>query len=117
MLKKLSQLFQSKPKEDPEQQFCEAHGLAFDPELGVSLNGLALSDMNESLHYLSNRRVEDINNLKAVYDAGMIIHEKIDLELASQRFVTRLGHTEERLKEIKHAVHILEQYYRQFKRT
>lgn len=116
MLKKLGQWFQSTPKEDPEQQFCQQHGLVFDPEQGIVLHGQVLSSMNESLHYLSNRRVNDVNQLQAVYEAGMIIHEKIDLELATGRFVTRLGHDAARLQEIKQAVRVLEQYYRQFKR-
>ncbi len=46
----------------------------------------------------------------------MIINEKIDLEIAQQRFNTMLGNTEENLLEFKAIVKKLNDYYRQFLR-
>jgi hypothetical protein len=44
------------------------------------------------------------------------INEKIDLELHSQRFVERLGNTEENLKELKQMIKVLNDYYVKFQR-
>ena len=46
----------------------------------------------------------------------MIINEKIDLEIANQRFVARLGNTEENLLQLKQIIQKLNDYYRQFLR-
>ncbi len=46
----------------------------------------------------------------------MIINEKIDLEIASQRFAVHVGNSEENLLEFKRIVKILNDYYRNFMR-
>ncbi len=46
----------------------------------------------------------------------MIINEKIDLEIASQNFIVRLGNTQENLTELKQVVKLLNEYYRNFLR-
>lgn len=115
MLKKLSQLFQSK-QPDPKEEFCRINALEFDTEKGIVFQKIELSKYQENLTYLSNRRVSDFNDIAKVYDAAMIIQEKIDLELAAGRYVARLGHDEHTLRFLKAAVETLSLYYRQFVR-
>ncbi len=44
------------------------------------------------------------------------INEKIDLEIATQRYVERLGNTQEKLLELKAIIQVLNQYYVMFLR-
>ena len=44
------------------------------------------------------------------------MNEKIDLEIASGRYVARLGNTQENLLEFKEIIRKLNDYYREFKR-
>ena len=113
MLNKLSQLFKSS-KESPEQLYLEEHHIQYDETQGYSIDGVVLNTLSERMEYLSNRKLKDFNDLKQLYSVAMIINEKIDLEIANQRFVARLGNTEENLLQFKNYVKILNDYYRQF---
>ena len=44
----------------------------------------------------------------------MLINEKIDLEIANERFVVRLGNNLENLTELKRMIKLLNDYYYQF---
>lgn len=113
MLNKLSQLFKGS-KESPEQLYLEEHHIQYDETQGYSIDGVVLNTLSERMEYLSNRKLKDFNDLKQLYSVAMIINEKIDLEIANQRFVARLGNTEENLLQFKNYVKILNDYYRQF---
>lgn len=113
MLNKLSQLFKGS-KESPEQLYLEEHHIQYDETQGYVIDGVVLNTLSERMEYLSNRKLKDFNDLKQLYSVAMIINEKIDLEIANQRFVARLGNTEENLLQFKNYVKILNDYYRQF---
>ena len=113
MLNKLSQLFKGS-KESPEQLYLEEHHIQYDETQGYSIDGVVLNTLSERMEYLSNRKLKDFNDLKQLYSVAIIINEKIDLEIANQRFVARLGNTEENLLQFKNYVKILNDYYRQF---
>jgi putative heme degradation protein len=72
--------------------------------------------LSARLNYFSNRRVSSFNDLSAVYNAGMIINEKIDLEIARQNFNAELGNTAENLQDFKQLIQVLSEYYRNFLR-
>lgn len=113
MLSKVIQLFKS-DKETPEQAFLKEHGIQYDPEQGYIIHGVVVNTLSERLEYFSNRRMKTFDNLKDLYFAAILINEKIDLEISTGRFVTRLGNTEENLLEFKNIVKVLCDYYRQF---
>jgi len=46
----------------------------------------------------------------------ILINEKIDLEIATNNYVQRLGNTEENLKQFKEIIRKLNDYYKAFKR-
>lgn len=46
--------------------------------------------------------------------SAMLINEKIDLEIANERFVVRLGNNLENLTELKRMIKLLNDYYYQF---
>ncbi len=46
----------------------------------------------------------------------MQINEKIDLEIATGRYVERLGNNEQNLKELKKVIEKLNSYYKKFLR-
>ena len=46
----------------------------------------------------------------------MLINEKIDLEMATGRYVQRLGNNHENLQQFKSLIEKLNQYYCEFKR-
>lgn len=116
MLSQLSNLFKSS-KETPEQLFLKEHTLAFDAEQGAILNGVVLNGLSVRLEYFSNRKLERFDDLEKLFRIAPQINEKIDLEIHSQRFVKRLGNTEENLKELKQAIKVLNDYYVKFKRA
>lgn len=119
MLSQLSSLFKSS-KETPEQLFLKEHALAFDTEHGTILNGVKLNELGFRLEYFSNRKLDHFDNhinLTKLFEISPQINEKIDLEIHSQRFVERLGNTEENLKELKQMIKILNDYYVKFKRA
>ena len=113
MLNKLSQLFKGS-KESPQQLYLEEHHIQYDEARGYSIDGVVLNTLSERMEYLSNRKLKDFNDLKQLYSVAIIINEKIDLEIANQRSVARLGNTEENLLQFKNYVKILNDYYRQF---
>ena len=114
MLGKFSELFKRKPS--AEQLYMQTHQIEYDAEKGYIVAGVVLNDLSDRLEYFSNRKVADFNDLKTLFYRGMMINEKIDLELASGRYVARLGNTEDNLKQLKQLVMLMNDYYRQFKR-
>ncbi|MDR2061858.1 MAG: hypothetical protein LBQ29_10735 [Acinetobacter sp.] len=116
MLSQLTNLFKSS-KETPEQLFLKEHALSFDAEQGPILNGVVLNDLSFRLAYFSNRKLERFDDLEKLFRIAPQINEKIDLELHSQRFVERLGNNQENLKQLKHAIKVLNDYYVKFKRA
>ncbi|WP_374665693.1 hypothetical protein [Acinetobacter sp.] len=116
MFNKITSMFKSsKPTE--EQLYREAHQLEFTEDQGIVIEGVLLNKEHASrLEYLSNRRVDSFDDLKALYNASMIMNEKIDLEIANQRFAAHVGNTEENLLQLKRFLKILTEYYRQFMR-
>lgn len=115
MLNKLTQIFKSS-KQSPEQLFLQQNNIQFDPERGYIVDGIVLNEWSERLVYFSNRKLSKFDDLKALYFAAIIINEKIDLEIANQRFVARLGNTEQNLLQLKQSVQKLNEYYRHFLR-
>jgi hypothetical protein len=116
MLSQLSSLFKSS-KETPEQLFLKEHALAFDTEHGTILNGVKLNELGFRLDYFSNRKLDRFDDLEKLFRIAPQINEKIDLEIHSQRFVERLGNTDENLKELKQAIKVLNDYYVKFQRA
>ncbi|APR70113.1 hypothetical protein [Acinetobacter haemolyticus] len=116
MLSQLSSLFKSS-KETPEQLFLKEHALAFDTEHGTILNGVKLNELGFRLEYFSNRKLDHFDDLAKLFEISPQINEKIDLEIHSQRFVERLGNTEQNLQELKQAIKVLNDYYVKFKRA
>lgn len=115
MFDKVRQLF--KTKEDPRLVFMREHHIEWDDSLGYSVGGVVLNEtLSERLEYFSNRRLRKFDDLKALYFAAMLINEKIDLEMATGRYVARLGNTPENLTEFKAIIALLGDYYRQFLR-
>ena len=113
MFNKLVDLFKG-AKESPEQLYLEQHHIQYDETQGYIIEGVVLNTLSERMEYLSNRKMTNFDDLKQLYATAMIINEKIDLEIANQRFVARLGNTEENLLQFKRYVKLLNDYYRQF---
>lgn len=121
MLNKLTGLFTSSrlfksSKPSAEQLFLEENNIQFTKEQGYIVDGIVLNEWSERLSYFSNRKLTQCDDLKELYFTAMIINEKIDLEIASQRFVVRLGNTEENLLQLKQIIKKLNDYYRNFLR-
>ena len=116
MLSQLSSLFKSS-KETPEQLFLKEHALTFDKECGAILKGVKLNELCFRLEYFSNRKLDHFDDLAKLFEISPQINEKIDLEIHSQRFVERLGNTEQNLQELKQAIKVLNDYYVKFKRA
>ena len=114
MLNKLAQIFTKKPS--AEQVFMEQNRIEFNDHQGFIIDGFVLNDLSERLEYFSNRKLKKFDDLKDLYFKAMLINEKIDLEIANNRFVVRLGNTEENLLQLKAYIALLNDYYRQFKR-
>lgn len=115
MLSQLTNLFKS-TKETPEQLFLKEHALSFDVEKGAILHGVVLNELGFRLEYFSNRKLDQFDDLEKLFRIAPQINEKIDLELHSQRFVERIGNTEENLKELKQIIKVLNDYYVKFQR-
>ncbi|QQT93858.1 hypothetical protein [Acinetobacter johnsonii] len=114
MLSKLSQLFKLK-KDAPEQLFLQQHQIEYDDEKGFIIEGIVLNAIHaERLVYFSNRRISQFDDLSALFYSAMLINEKIDLEIANERFVVRLGNNLENLTELKRMIKLLNDYYYQF---
>lgn len=121
MLNKLAGLFPSSrlfksSKPSLEQVFLEENNIQFNQEQGYIVDGIVVNELSERLSYFSNRKLTKFDDLKALYFTSMIINEKIDLEIANQRFVVRLGNTEENLLHLKRIIQKLNSYYRNFLR-
>lgn len=115
MLKKLTALFDRKGTE--KRAFLAQHHMQWDETQGFIVDGIVLNEsLSERLEYLSNRRLKQFDDLKALYLATMLINEKIDLEIANQRLNTRIGNTEENLRHFQSILQRLGEYYRQFER-
>lgn len=121
MLNKLAGLFtgsglfkSSKPS--PEQLYLQDNNIQFDPEQGYIVDGIVVNQLSERLAYFSNRKLNNFDDLKVLYFTAILINEKIDLEIANQRFVARLGNTEENLLQLKQIIKKLNDYYRNFLR-
>ena len=116
MFSKLTGLFKNKANLE-EIAYLEAQNIQWDAEQGYIVDGIVLNNvLAERLNYLSNRRMQQFDDLAQLYSIAMIINEKIDLEIVSQRFVARLGNTEENLLQLKQIIQKLNQYYRNFLR-
>jgi hypothetical protein len=111
MFKKLTQLFQGS-KETPEQIYLQENQLRFDSEYGPMIKNVVINEKwSEHLEYFSNRKLQNFDNLPKLFQITPQINEKIDLEIATQRYVERLGNTEQKLLELKSIIQILNQYY------
>ncbi|EOQ69425.1 hypothetical protein [Acinetobacter pittii] len=111
MFKKLTQLFQGS-KESPEQIYLQENQLRFDSEHGPMIKNVVINEKwSEHLEYFSNRKLQNFDNLPKLFQITPQINEKIDLEIAMQRYVERLGNTEQKLLELKSVIQILNQYY------
>ena len=116
MFDKISALFKSN-KPSPALLYLEENNIQYTEETGYIVDGINLNqELGERLEYLSNRRMKTFDDLKELYSTAMIINEKIDLEIANQRFNSRLGNTEENLLQFKMIVKKLNDYYRNFLR-
>lgn len=114
MLNKLVELFKS--KESAEQVFLRENNIQIDAEKGYIVDGVVVNELSERLEYFSNRKLTNFEDLEALFYKAILINEKIDLEIASNRYVVRLGNTEENLKQFKTIIQKLNDYYKEFKR-
>lgn len=116
MFKKLTQLFQGS-KESPEQLYLQENQLNFDSERGPVIKNVVINEKwLEHIEYFSNRKLQNFDDLRKLFQITPQINEKIDLEIANQRYVERLGNTQEKLLELKAIIQILNQYYVMFLR-
>ena len=115
MFGKIAQMFKGN-KASEQQIFLNENAMQIDPEQGFIIDGVVLNDLGERLEYFSNRGLKTFDDLQALYYKTILINEKIDLEIANQRFVQRLGNTQENLTQFKAYIAILNDYYRQFVR-
>jgi hypothetical protein len=115
MFKVIARIF-NKKIDKIEQQFLTENNIKCDEKLGFIVDEIVINQLSERLQYLSNRRMSSFDDLAALYLYSMIINEKIDLEIASQKFEQRVGNTEENLLQFKNIIKKLNLYYRQFLR-
>lgn len=115
MLNKIKSLFGSN-QQNEELSYMQTHGIEFDSVKGYIVDGVVMNDLSEKLEYFSSRKLSNFNNLSELYLKSILINEKIDLEIATKRYVTRLGNNEENLVQFKARIEKLNQYYRKYKR-
>ena len=116
MFDKITALFKSN-KSGPEQVFLQENNIQIDAEQGFIVDGIVLNrELSERLEYFSNRKLNNFDDLKALFYKTILINEKIDLEIATNNYVQRLGNTEENLKQFKEIIRKLNAYYKEFKR-
>lgn len=116
MFDKISALFKSN-KPTAAQLYLDEQNIQHVEGTGYIVDGIDLNqELTTRLEYLSNRRLKQFDDLKALYDTAMLINEKIDLEIAHQRFNVTLGNTEENLLQFKMILKKLNDYYRNFLR-
>ena len=116
MLNKLVELFKGN-KESAEHVFLRENNIQIDAEKGYIVDGIVVNELSERLEYFSNRKLTNFDDLEALFYKAILINEKIDLEIASERYVARLGNTEENLKQFKTIIEKLNDYYKEFKRA
>lgn len=116
MFAKIADLFKSN-KNSAEQAFLQENHIQIDAEQGFIVDGIVLNtELSERLEYFSNRKLSNFNDLKELFYKAILINEKVDLEIASGRYVVRLGNNEENLKQFKAIIQKLNDYYKNFKR-
>ena len=115
MLKKISKLFTQKTSK-LERTYLEENQIFFDDNLGYVVEGIVVNELSDRLEYFSNRRMKKFDDLRELYFNAILINEKIDLEIAHERYVQRLGNTKENLLQFKQIVKKLNDYYRTFLR-
>ena len=115
MLNKLVGMFKSH-KESAEQVYLRENNIQIDPEKGYIVDDVVVNALAERLEYFSNRKLTNFDDLEALFYKAILINEKIDLEIASKRYVARLGNTEENLIQLKAIIQKLNDYYKEFKR-
>ena len=115
MLNKLANFFTAN-RESLEQIYLREQHIQFDQEQGYIVDGIVVNSLSERLAYFSNRKLNNFDDLKELFYKAILIHEKIDLEIASGRYVTRLGNTLENLNQLKIIIQKLNDYYKKFKR-
>lgn len=116
MLDQLTNLFKSR-QQRAEEAYVDEHKIQFNDQDGYKINGVILNQVwAERLEYFSNRKLKNFDDLNALFYKAILVNEKIDLEIASGRYVARLGNTEENLRELKQIIQILNHYYKEFKR-
>ena len=115
MLNKLADFFKGN-KESAEQIYLRENNIQFDAEQGYIVDGIVVNSLSERLEYFSNRKLNNFNDLKELFYKAILMNEKIDLEIASGRYVARLGNTEENLQQLKQIIQKLNDYYKKFKR-
>ena len=115
MLNKLANLFKGN-RESLEQIYLREQHIQFDQQQGYIVDGIVVNSLSERLVYFSNRKLNNFDDLKELFYKAILIHEKIDLEIASGRYVARLGNTAENLNQLKVIIQKLNDYYKKFKR-
>lgn len=115
MFRKISEFFHGN-KNTAEQAFLTEQNIQIDAEQGFIVDGIVVNELSERLVYFSNRKLKDFDDLKSLFYTAILINEKIDLEIASGRYVVRLGNNEENLKQLKQVIYKLNAYYKEFKR-
>lgn len=102
---------------DAESLYMQEQNISLDADKGYVVDGIVLNhELSERLEYFSNRKLNSFDNLEQLYLKSMLINEKIDLEIATGNYLKRLNNNEENLKQFKHLIEKLNQYYRMFKR-
>ncbi len=116
MLDKFANLFKSRQQREEEAYLAEHH-IQFDAEKGYVIDHVVLNDVwGARLEYFSNRKLKNFHDLSALFYKAILINEKIDLEIASGRYVTRLGNNPENLQQLKQIIQQLNYYYKEFQR-
>lgn len=115
MLNRIADLFKGKEAK-AELEFLEKNNIQIDTERGFIVDGIVANSLSERLEYFSNRKLNNFDDLKELFYKAILINEKIDLEIASGRYVARLGNNEENLQQLKTVIFKLNDYYKQFKR-
>lgn len=115
MLNKIASFLKGRT-ESAEQIYLRENHIEYDQEKGYIVEGVVVNELSERLEYFSNRKLNHFNDLKALFYTSIIINEKIDLEIGSGRYVTRLENNEQNLRQMKEIIQKLNDYYKNFKR-
>lgn len=115
MFGKIAALFKGNQKA-AEQAYLQEKNIQIDAEHGFIVDGIVVNTLSERLTYFSNRKLQNFDDLQDLFYKAILINEKIDLEIASGRYVVRLGNNEENLNQLKEIIRKLNDYYKEFKR-